>query len=116
MVKLFSAGDPIFMGLLTLILLWLIVVFVKSLKSSGDEKHLSQSIQWLRHIGTLGLVVGVFGQLLGLYGAFSVIEQVQGISPAMLAGGLKTSMITTFYGLLIYITHLVFSMILRKKL
>ena len=36
-----------------------------------------------------------------LFSAFSVIETSQGISPAMLASGLKISLITTLYGLLI---------------
>ena len=92
------------MGILTLILLSLL----------GDEKQLNQSIQWLKSIGTLGLVVGILGQLIGLYSAFSVMETTGGISPAILAGGLKVSLVTTLYGLLIYIIYLVCSMILKR--
>ena len=114
MFKLFSQGGPLFMGILTLILLALLAVFVTSLLKKGDEKQLLQSTQWLKSLGTLGLVVGVLGQLIGLYSAFSVMETSQGISPAILAGGLKVSLITTLYGLLIYIIHLLCSMLLNR--
>ena len=114
MFDIFSQGGPLFMGILTLILLSLVAVFVLSLIKKRDEKQLLQSIQWLKSLGTLGLVVGILGQLIGLFSAFSVIETSQGISPTMLASGLKVSMITTLYGLIIYITYIVFSMILKR--
>lgn len=113
MFNLFSEGGPLFMGILTLILLSLLAVFVMAIIKKGDEKHLNQSIQWLKSIGTLGLVVGILGQLIGLFSAFSVMETTHGISQTILAGGLKVSLITTLYGLLIYIIYLVGSMILK---
>jgi biopolymer transport protein ExbB/TolQ len=114
MFKIFLQGGPLFMGILSLILLSLITVFVVSLIKKGDEKKLLQSMQWLKSLGTLGLVVGILGQLIGLFSAFSVIETSQGISPAMLASGLKISLITTLYGLLIYIIYLLCSMFLKR--
>jgi len=48
-------------------------------------------------------VVGILGQLLGLYQAFSVIEAAGAISSAILAGGLKVSMIPTLYGIVIFL-------------
>lgn len=116
MFNLFSQGGPLFMGILTLILLALLVVFVRSIMKKREEKQLSQSIQWLKSIGTLGLVVGILGQLIGLYSAFTIIETGKELSPAILAGGLRVSMITTLYGMLIYIIHLVCSMILKQLL
>ncbi len=114
MFELFSQGGPLFMSILTLILLALLAVFVMSIMKKGDEKQLNQSLQWLKSIGTLGLVVGILGQLIGLFSAFSVMETTQ-ISPEILAGGLKVSLITTLYGLLIYIVHLLCSMILKRS-
>ena len=114
MFKLFSQGGLLFMGTLSLILLSLLAVFVVSLIKKGDEKQLLKSTQWLKSIGTLGLVVGILGQLIGLFSAFSALETAEGISPAMLAGGLKVSLITTLYGLLIYIIYLVCSMVLKR--
>jgi biopolymer transport protein ExbB/TolQ len=116
MFKLFSEGGPLAMSMLSLIFFTLLTVFVMSLIKKGEEKQLNQSLQWLKSIGTLGLVVGIFFQLIGLYTAFSIIEVSQGISPSILAGGLKISLITTLYGLLIYSIYLICAMILRKRI
>jgi biopolymer transport protein ExbB/TolQ len=49
------------------------------------------------------MITGILGQLIGLYMAFVAIEQAADISPAIVAGGLKVSMITTLYGVFIYL-------------
>jgi biopolymer transport protein ExbB/TolQ len=114
MYNLFSQGGPLFMGILTLILLSLLALFVRAIVKNGDEKQFSKSLQRLKAIGTLGLVVGILGQLIGLFSAFSVIEASNGMSLGILAGGLKVSLITTLYGVLIYIIYLLCSMFLRR--
>ena len=88
MLDYFMMGGPLFMGILTLILLLMIYAAVRN----GCVKEL----------GLLALAVGFLGQLIGLFGAFEGIEQMGGVSQAMLAGGLKVSSITSSYGLLIY--------------
>ncbi|MDC3353589.1 MotA/TolQ/ExbB proton channel family protein [Schleiferiaceae bacterium] len=60
----------------------------------------------LKELGLLALAIGILGQLIGIYDAFSVFETTE-ISSALLAGGLKVSLTTTLYGLLIYILSLV---------
>jgi len=57
-------------------------------------------------MGLLALATGILGQVIGLYKMFEGIEMMNGVSPAMIAGGLKVSSITTLYGLLIYILSL----------
>ena len=114
MFTLFSQGGPLFMGILTLILFSLILVFVRSLLTVKNENQLDQGLKWLQAIGTLGLVVGVLGQLIVLFSAFSIMETSGGVSTEVLAGGLKISLITTVYGLIIYIIHLLFTMILKR--
>ena len=116
MIHLFYQGGPLFMGILTVILAILLFVFIRSLFKELEVNELHQSIKWLKSIGTLALVVGILGQLIGLFEAFSFIETSKGISPALLAAGLKISMITTLYGMMIYILYLATSMILRRKL
>lgn len=114
MFSLFTQGGPLFMGILSLILISLFVVFIIALSKKGDEKKLNQAIKWLKSIGTLGLIVGILGQLIGLFSAFSIMEITNGVSPNILAGGLKVSLITTIYGVLIYIIHLICSMVLKR--
>ncbi len=97
MLDYFMMGGPLFMGILTLILLLMIYAAVRN----GCVKEL----------GLLALAVGFMGQLLGLFGAFEGIEQMGGVSQAMLAGGLKVSSITSIYGLLIYIVGLLIQIV-----
>jgi len=97
MIDLFMMGGPLFMGILTVVFLLMIVAAVRN----GSVKEL----------GLLALAVGFMGQLLGLFGAFEGIEQMGGVSQAMLAGGLKVSSITSIYGLLIYIVGLLIQIV-----
>ena len=71
-----------------------------------DFEHATTFRQGLMHIKSVGLfalVFGIFAQLLGLYQAFSFIEKAGAISPALLAGGIKVSMIPTLYGMIIFL-------------
>ena len=97
MLDYFMMGGPLFMGTLTLILLLMIYAAVRN----GCVKEL----------GLLALAIGFLGQLIGLFGAFEGIEQMGGVSQAMLAGGLKVSSITSIYGLLIYIVSLLIQIV-----
>lgn len=90
-------GGPLFMGILTVFFLLMIVAAVRN---SGEKE-----------LGLLALAVGFLGQLIGLFGAFEGIEQMGGVSQAMLAGGLKVSSITSIYGLLIYIVSLLIQIV-----
>jgi biopolymer transport protein ExbB/TolQ len=60
-------------------------------------------IGYIKQVGLFGLVVGVLGQLIGLFEAFEAIELAGDITLAMVAGGIRVSMITTLYGFLIFV-------------
>ncbi len=119
MYRLFNEGGPLFMGLLTLILL---LVFVQAVRarmkftSGGKAKEFRAQLGYVRSLGLLGFVTGLFGQLMGLYQALSFIQEVGDVSPTMLAGGLKVSIITTLYGILILVISLLLSMVLDSSM
>jgi hypothetical protein len=103
MMDLFYQGGPLFMSILTFLLLGVLWTAWK-----GGP---------LKELGLLALAVGVLGQLLGLYDAFSALanwEEMSGLpvgqhvgGERLIAGGLKVSLTTTLYGLVIYIVSLV---------
>lgn len=97
------------MGMITL-------VFTLMIAAAGyalwREAFRARGVAWVRSLGLLALVLGVLGQLIGLYDAFSAIQQMGQVSQAMLAGGLKVSSITTLYGLGVYALALVVSLLL----
>lgn len=92
------------MSILTIIFIGVLATAVVYwMKKEATDKDLNL----IKSVGLLALVIGVLGQLIGLFSAFQAIEQMGSVSPAMLAGGLKVSSITTMYGLLIYIISLI---------
>lgn len=108
MADLFFAGGPLFMGILTLLLLLILAMaayrFIQI--SRGHVEHetsFRHQLTLIKSIGLFSLVFGILAQMMGLYQAFSAIEQAGNISPALLAGGLKVSMISTIYGLVIFL-------------
>lgn len=109
------------MSILSLLLLsmvaWLIYHFSRS---KGVEKEVVlRQLAYGKSIGLFALIVGVLGQLIGFYSAFSAIEQMGQVSPVMVYGGIKVSMITTLYGMLIYLISImlwfVFSVSVDKR-
>ena len=94
------------MGMLSVVFVVLLAVSVINglpvLKGSYESSEVVfRRIGYIKSIGLFALMLGVLGQMIGLFDAFRAIEQMGSVSPAMLAGGLKVSMITTLYGLLI---------------
>lgn len=117
MRQLFIEGGALFMSILTIVLIvllaWAIYHFLPVILKKGVS--LAKTKERLKHIKTIGsfaLIFGILGQLIGLYQAFGVIQQIGDVSPALLAGGLKVSMITTLYGMAIYLVSLTLWVIL----
>lgn len=100
MIDLFITGGPLFMGLLSIVFISMLSLAVYIFLHRKSEQ--CPPVTLVRELGIFSLVVGFFGQFIGLYEAFAAIEQMESISPAMLAGGLKVSSITTLYGCLIF--------------
>ncbi|MEZ5059021.1 MAG: MotA/TolQ/ExbB proton channel family protein [Saprospiraceae bacterium] len=111
MKDLFFMGGPLFMGILSIIFMlmiaWMIYHFIRiKITSEQDKTAKLRLMSYGKSIGLFAMIIGILGQLIGLYDAFSVIEKIGDVSPAMLYGGLKVSMITTMYGIVIYILSL----------
>ena len=108
MKELFYMGGPLFMGILTALLAVLLAVAVYYTASiaSGNavgKQNFRHQLTYLKSIGLFTMITGILGQLIGLMSAFKAIERVGDISPPIVVGGLKISMITTLYGILIYL-------------
>ena len=106
MKNLFYMGGPIFMGILTAILIimvaWAVYHFLPViLKKEVNYAKTRAHLKHIKTIGTFALIFGIFGQLIGLYQAFDVLEKMGNVSQSLIAGGLKVSMIPSFYGFVI---------------
>ena len=113
------------MGILTTLLVIMLAISVyfflriTSGKAAGLV-NFAHKLTYVKSVGLFTMITGILGQLIGLLEAFKAIERVGDISPAMLAGGLKVSMITTLYGILIYLVSILIWFLLdllhQKKL
>ncbi len=106
MRELFIMGGTLFMGILTILLVIVLaisvyfIVMISSGKAAGRKNFVHQ-LAYIKAVGLFTMITGILGQLIGLMMAFKAIEGAMDISPAIIAGGLKVSMITTLYGILI---------------
>lgn len=107
MIDLFYAGDPLFMGMLTLILFANLVIstmhFLAIQKEELSSEEIRVKLKTIKSVGLFGLMMGILTQLMGLHGMFLAIEEIGEVSPALLAGGLKVSLISTEYGVVIFL-------------
>ena len=112
MIKLFFEGGPLFMGILTLLLLVIILIAGRMgsrlLSGNIDDLELFRHrLSYLKTLGALTMSTGLLGTFIGLYSAFIGIEAMDGVSQAMLAGGLKVASITGLYGIIIYVFSII---------
>lgn len=110
MFKLFEMGGPLFMSLITLAFLGVVVSAIRGGISPTGNASTLHHISYVRQFGLLALVLGVLGQLIGLYSAFEAIEEAGEVSQAIVAGGLRISSITTLWGLICYVLSLLIAL------
>ena len=102
MIDLFLQGGVLTMSLLTFLLICVVIAFSKK-----------QNL--VKALGLLAFLVGLLSAVLGLYSAFSVIEQVGNASPSIVAGGIKVAFTSLIYGLTIFVISLVLDVIVKIK-
>lgn len=112
MLELFMMGGPLFMGILTLVLIGMVACVIRYVMAAEQTQD---KLDLIRSFGLLATIIGILGQLIGLFDALKSIEQVGQVAPGMLAGGLKISMITTLYGLLIYMISMIIYITLKYR-
>ena len=104
---IFMSGDSFFMSILSFILFLTLVSFI-FLKNKNIAIY----------VGLIALLFGILGTIIGVIRVFDVIEAAGDISPSLVAGGMKVVMITTVYGLIIFIISVilrVISLIVKKR-
>lgn len=113
MLQLFYEGGWEFMSIISLLAIVMLFFSVQSatrLFSSGAPLKAAPpaSLYYVRFFGMLALVVGLLGQIIGLYEAMKHIAAEGGIPQEVLAGGIRVSSISTLYGFLTFLLgHLI---------
>ena len=101
-------GGPIFMVPLVLLLIVILILFAKGFKDNLEKTH-----KLINALSLFAFVFGVLGFVIGLLGALEIISADSGkISSEMLAGGLKVSLLSPAFGIVIFLLGKLFSIIL----
>ncbi|MDD2294210.1 MAG: hypothetical protein PHD07_08395 [Bacteroidales bacterium] len=103
MFKLFIEGGAAGMSMITIAL---IGVFFCAWKAPA----------WVKEVGIMALVIGIFWQLLGLYYAADAVQSAGDIPVSLIAAGYKVSLIPIIYGCIVYFISLVIRMIQKPKI
>jgi hypothetical protein len=106
-MKLFYEGGPLFMGVITICgLLMLFASGYKIFRTFAKKEFDLFQLSYILLFGSLAAVIGILGQGIGLFGAMEAISVAGDVSPALMAGGFRVSLITPIYGILIFILSL----------
>lgn len=108
----FINGGTLFMSVLTILFVIIVAISVWHAITIATGKALEKvnfkhQLKYIKSLGLFTMIVGIMGQMIGLFTAFNAIEQAADISPAILAGGLKVSMITTLTGIAFYLLSII---------
>ena len=101
--QLFVEGGLVWMICISL---FLIAIFIAAWKAP----------RWVKEIGIGAQVFAIFGTLLGLAQVFDAIQMFGDISPAVICGGLKVTLIPTFYGFIVYFVSLIIRVIQKPRI
>ncbi|MEL7145977.1 MAG: MotA/TolQ/ExbB proton channel family protein [Bacteroidota bacterium] len=117
MISFLIEGGPIITFPLTLMLILALLMIARSLILNGKiaPKFQKSQILYIKYLGVLALTLGIFGQVIGLYGAFTALEQSGDVAPAMIYGGIKVSSLTTIYGFAIFLLCYTSYILLKLK-
>ena len=91
---------------MSLITVFLIALFLAAWKAP----------RWVREIGIGALVVSVFWTLMGLFQILGTVEVIGNISFPVISGGLRVTLISTFYGLIVYFISLIIRIIQTPRI
>ncbi len=114
-IDLFYMGGPLFMGIVTVwTVMMLVFTALKIVQIFVQHNYTKVGLDMILLFGSMALVTGILGQAIGLFMAFNAIEAAGDISPGLIAGGFKVSMIAPLYGFFAFIFSLFCWGILRE--
>lgn len=90
----------------------------KAIISGGSVQMgmMEKGVSWISLFIALAPMLGFLGTVIGMIESFDAIEQAGGIKPTVVAGGIKTALITTVAGLIVAIILQVFYNVIVAKI
>ena len=94
-----------------LVLVAILVLACIRKQQPKNAKRLSENIFF---IGSLALLIGIFGQVLGIMQALDAFEAYDNVSLSVLAGGFRVTMIAPAYGLVLFVFSFIVWIVCRN--
>ncbi len=92
-------GGPFPMTLILLLFSLMIFFIARSAMKLKALPHVfRKSISLINQVALLAVIIGLFFQLIGLIQVFDAFESLGNINPALLAGGLKLTLLPPVFG------------------
>jgi biopolymer transport protein ExbB len=91
----------------------------RAVEETGDAEttRMLRPIEYLNVVGNISPMMGLFGTVYGMIRAFQVLVAVGGRpDPGLLAAGISTALVTTFWGLIVAIPALAVYALIRNKI
>ena len=105
-IRFLYEGGVVFMSLVYL--MWIIVIiqairYIILYRADKKPQKLKKTNDSILFFGSFAFLIGITGQMVGLIEAFDSIHSMggSGISPGILAGGLKVTFIAPFFGMML---------------
>ena len=119
-IGLIYEGGPIITIPITLTFVAIVVMAIRSFSGLFSKQVIKPeafnwSINAVLALGFFAFILGLFGQNLGLIEGMYAVEQMGGVSPAMLAGGLKVAMIAPTMGMCVLLIAGILWFILKSR-
>ena len=115
LIETYKTGGPFFMFIITLLGLSMFFFVVKSgIKIFVKKNYSGKGINYILMFGSLSFIFGLLAQAIGMFQAFDAIQQAGDISPALVAGGLRVSMIAPLYGAFWFILSIPIWVVFRE--
>jgi len=117
LTEAFRIGGIQFMTLISILGIGMIFYSVKSIiRVFVKNDYSGKGNSFIIMFGSLALIFGILGQAIGMFGAFAAIQQAGDISPGLIAGGIRVSMIAPLYGMIVFIISIPVWFVLREKM
>lgn len=89
-------------------------IWFLSLRLSGKE-IVRKRLDLILFLGSFSLIFGIFGQVLGFYQAAGAIQEAKEISPLIIWGGFRVSLIAPIMGFIVLLISSIFWFILKPR-
>ncbi len=90
-------------------IMWIVVIYftIKFLlnyfSKNKDFKKLAKQNSLIIFIGSFAFLFGLLMQIVGMYQALVCVQEAGDISPALIAGGLRISLLAPLYGFVLFL-------------